>query len=85
MSEICKLAHGREREMKAHGVVACAVMVLALAVLGACTPGAEDLAYPDLNRTPTVASPASLLTPDERDAAISELNAEGAANAEIVQ
>lgn len=61
------------------------IVIAALGATAACTPGAEDLAYPDLGTPPTVASPASLLTPAERDEAISELNAEAAANAELIR
>ena len=57
---------------------AMALVVAALAGLGACTPQAEDLAYPNLNRTPASSVPLDLLTPAERDAAISELRAEAA-------
>ncbi len=67
--------------MNVHRIAAVTAAFVALVLVGACTPGAEDLAYPDLGTPPTVATPASILTPAERDAAIAELNAE----AEIVK
>ena len=83
MSENSKFARRHDSRMNRRFLTASVATALALAVLGACTPRAEDLVYPDLSSPPPSVQPAALLTPDERDAAISELNAEAAANAEL--
>ena len=83
LSEKSKFARRHDSLMKRRFLPAGVATALALAVLGACTPRAEDLVYPDLLSPQRSVQPAALLTPAERDAAISELNAEAAANAEL--